>query len=157
MKYLGSTPPPKSLPQIILGIDFGLKRIGLAIGQHITGTASPLETLQLGTSAPRVNLLDPIIRQWKPDAIVIGYPLHADQSESELSNVIKHFAENLKAHSGLPVYLEDEYLSSHEAQNLLREQRQSGHKPRKNQKTDIDKLAAVLILQRWLNRQKIND
>lgn len=152
MKPADFAPALKSSLQTILGIDFGLKRIGLAVGQTITRTASPLETLQLSSTVLDVKLLDPVIAQWKPNAIVIGHPLHADQSESSLSTLIKHFAENLQTHTRLPVFLEDEYLSSHEAQNLLREQRQSGKKTKKNSKADIDKLAAALILQRWLNR-----
>ena len=89
--------------QTLLGFDFGMKRIGVAVGQTITATATPLETLKANAGEPRWQEIALMIKHWKPDALVVGAPLKLDSSEQMISLAAKHFAEQLRQHFGLPV------------------------------------------------------
>lgn len=128
--------------QTLLGFDYGLKRIGIAVGQRITGTASALCTISSGDDKPDWDSISRIIGQWRPDALVVGLPLHADGSASEMSRSALKFAHQLKARYRLPVHTMDERLSSHAAAEQQRRDNTQG--------TGIDAIAARIILQNWL-------
>ncbi len=134
----------------IIGFDFGQRRIGVAIGQPITGTASPLTTIENNNNGVNWAALTDLIREWKPDAIVVGLPLHKDGSDSPSTKAARKFAKELQQRFALPVYMHDESLTSSSAKSLIREQHQQGLRSQKNHKQDIDKLAASFILESWL-------
>ena len=136
--------------QTLLGIDYGMSRIGLAVGQTITCTATPIETLHGKDAKVDWQALAGVFKAWKPNAIVIGFPLNVDMSESEMCKPIKQFAKQLQGQFPLPVFFQNEYTSSQEAGTILREQRASGIKNRKTRKGDLDKMAAAIILERWM-------
>lgn len=136
-------------PQTVLGFDVGGRRIGVAIGQALTGTASPLVTLQSIGGQPDWSAIAELISQWRPNLAIVGLPLHADGSESDSSRMANAFAQNLQNRFNIPVLLHDERLSSAEARSQLKEQRQTGRR-RRTRKTDIDKMAAAIIVQSWL-------
>lgn len=127
-----------------IGFDFGLKRIGLAVGQSLTGTATPLVTLKAVGGKPDWQELDRLLQQWKPAGLVLGLPVRADGSENPVAKKAREFARNLQERYSLPVFWINEELSSHEAQKLLR------GKPNKHNKADIDQLSAKIILESWL-------
>lgn len=133
--------------QTLLGFDFGLKRIGIAVGQQITGTASALCTVTSRDNKPDWDAISGLIGAWCPDALVVGLPLHADGSESEMSVAARKFAHQLEARYRLPVHTMDERLSSHAAAQTL------GRKSAQGQ-ADIDAIAASIILQNWLESYK---
>jgi len=134
----------------ILAFDFGNRRIGIATGSAITGTASALTTLLANDGEPDWNEIDGIVREWKPDQIVVGLPYNMDGSESEMSSLAKNFAGQLAERYDAPVDTIDERLTSVEAGNILKEQRRQGLRSKKLKKTDIDSLAACLIAESWL-------
>ncbi len=135
----------------LLAFDFGFRRIGVATGQTITGTAQPETTLQMPDRQLPWSQLDDLIRQWRPDALVVGIPYHMDGKPHELTEACQAFAVELQQRAGLPVHRVDERLTSNDAEAAYRAQRQQGRK--RADKTAIDALAAKIILESWLREQ----
>jgi len=136
-------------PRSVLGFDFGLKRIGLATGQIITGTASPLTTLQAVNQSPDWSGIEKHIRQWDPDALIVGIPYLLDGGETDITRAARNFSRELERRFELPVFTVDESLSSFEAEQQLRQDT----KIDKHNKHEIDKMAAAIIVQSWLDSQ----
>ncbi|MDP2225990.1 MAG: Holliday junction resolvase RuvX [Moraxellaceae bacterium] len=130
----------------ILAFDFGTKRIGVATGQAVTGTAAPLAPVPARDGIPDWSKLDAVIAEWKPAALVVGLPLNMDDTESELSHLARKFGRRLAARFRLPVFMCDERLSSHSARGLLNEVQAR----RKGRLPTLDSTAAVLIAEGWL-------
>jgi putative Holliday junction resolvase len=132
--------------QRVLGFDFGTKRIGVATAQAVTGTAAPLAPVPARDGIPAWELLDALLAEWAPEALVVGLPLNMDDSESELSRLARKFARRMAARYRLPVFMCDERLSSHSARGLLMDlqTRRRGKLPA------LDSTAAVLIAEAWL-------
>lgn len=135
----------------VMAFDFGRRRIGIAVGQSVTGTARPVTTLKTRDLQPDWPRIDHLIQQWRPDRLVVGLPLHADGRASDFSHEVKTFAAELASRFSLPVALHNEHLTSSEARARLRERRRSGQKKRKVAREEIDAEAAALILQSWLD------
>ena len=133
----------------LLGFDYGRKRIGIAVGQEITRTAKGLVTLQATQAGPDWQAIDKLVKEWQPQLIVVGMPHNMDDRPHELHDEVKDFGDQLTQRYNLPVEWIDEKLSSVEAEQQLSANRQK--KQRKQDKTEIDKLAAQLILQSYLN------
>jgi putative Holliday junction resolvase len=131
---------------VYLGFDFGYKRIGVAVGQRLTCSASPLPTLDAKQGIPDWNVLKKVILQWNPQALIVGLPTCIDDSELYTTSAARRFAKQLRKHVTLPVHLVDERLSTVEARGQLFEQ--GGY--RKLKKTEIDGIAACVILEQWL-------
>jgi putative holliday junction resolvase len=133
----------------VLGFDYGERRIGVAIGQRITGTASPLTTLTSKNQHPDWEAIGRLINEWQPEALIVGMPYHLDGSETALSERINRFCRQLEGRFRLPVHQIDERLSSAEAERHLKLQRQQGRRKRID-KHEIDQLAAAIQLESWL-------
>lgn len=131
----------------VLGFDFGLKRIGLATGQTITGTASPLVTLQAVNQSPDWKGIEAHIRQWNPDALIVGIPFLLDGGETDITRAARNFSRELERRFKLPVYTIDESLTSFEAEQQLGQTK----KIAEHNKHEIDKMAAAIIVQSWLD------
>lgn len=130
---------------IILGFDFGIKKIGVATGQTITRTATPLCQLKAQDGVPNWDEMDALFKQWHPKACIIGLPLHADGSESPLVPRAKAFGQKLKKRYidyNIECYFIDEHLTSFEARQLS--------KNSNNKSNMIDATAAMIILESWL-------
>ncbi len=121
----------------VLGFDFGRKRIGVAVGETVTGSARPLAILPARQGAPDWARVTELLEQWRPVALVVGLPVHLDGKEHELTRAARRFGNRLHGRYHLPVFFQDERLTSDEAR------RTRGEGP-------IDDLAACLILQDWL-------
>lgn len=132
------------MPRTLLGFDYGHLRTGVAVGQTLTQSASALLTLTARNNKPDWDTIDKLIKEWQPDGLVIGVPLHMDGSEQEMTKKAQKFGRQLKARYNLPVYEADERLSSDEAQQNL---------GKSHDKAAIDREAARLILQAWLDEQ----
>ena len=130
-----------------LGFDFGLKRIGVASGEHLLGIAHPLTTLNAESNEDRFNQIAKIIDEWKPSTLVVGLPLTLDGEEHEVTLLCKKFARRLDGRFGLPVVMVDERLSSAEASQSLKEMGIAGRK----QKPMLDQIAAQVILQSYFD------
>lgn len=138
---------PDTQALTLLGFDFGEKRIGIAVGQTLTGSVTPLTTLSAVKQQPDWAGIEALLKEWQPDLLIVGLPLHMDGSEQTLTQRAKRFGNQLKGRYNLPVEWMDERLSSHEAESMLQLQ---GKK--RSDKKDIDKIAAALILQSWLEQ-----
>lgn len=136
--------------QVVLGFDFGLKHIGVAVGQTFTRTTQAVTSLSAHNGIPHWDEVAKIIRTWQPHLLVVGIPLNMDGSEQPLTQQARQFAQQLMQHFQLPVHYMDERLSSAAARSLLFER--GGYKALK--KKSIDTLAAQLILESWLLEQK---
>ena len=134
------------MSQTLLGFDYGTRRIGVAVGQQITHTVTPLTTLPCPNETPDWQAISKLIEAWQPDKLVVGLPLHLDGTAQPLTAKAQRFGNQLKGRYNLPVEMVDERLTSHEAETRL-----ATHKG-KSAKTDIDALAAALILQSWLDQ-----
>ena len=128
-----------------LGFDFGTHKIGIAVGQSLTGTATPVTTLSYIKQKPDWEGIERIIKEWQPDTLVVGLPYQMDDEEAELAARAKRFARQLQGRYKLPVEMIDERLTSKEAINRL------GRKSAKDA-TLVDSMAAKLILETWLNK-----
>lgn len=140
---------PEAPLQTVLGFDFGLKRIGVAVGQSVTKSASPLGIVSVRDGEPDWEALGRLVREWHPAALVVGLPYNMDLSEQEMTHKARHFAQDLAERFPLPVHTVDERLSSREAEATLKERRQQGR--RRITRADIDGAAACVILESWFN------
>lgn len=126
-------------PRTALGFDYGARRIGVAVGQTITRTASPLATLAARDGQPDWTAVQRLIAEWRPDCLVVGWPTTADGAPHALAEPIARFARQLEGRFGLKVEFVDERLSSHAAEEFARDSRHG-----------VDAHAAALILETWL-------
>jgi putative Holliday junction resolvase len=135
-------------PKTILAFDFGLRRIGVAVGQSVTGSASPLAVVANRDTGVDQDAIAALIREWRPTQLVVGMPAHADGSASDMRQPILEFVDALKRY-GLPVATVDERYTSIAAEQTLKQARASGTRGRIS-KEDIDSAAAVFIAERYL-------
>lgn len=135
----------------VIGFDFGRQRIGLATGQTITGTATPLATLTAVRQQPDWDRIAEHIRQWQPQALIVGIPYRLDGTRSEATEAALAFAQQLEQRFGLPVHTVNESLTSFEAEAMLKQSR----KISQHNKGEVDKMAAAIIVQSWLDRQNL--
>ena len=136
---------PKSEPKtkqplsgVVIGFDFGLKRIGVAIGQTVTQTASPETIVSSRDGQPDWAHITKLFESWKPVAILVGLPMRLDGSEQALTQPARKFGQRLSGRYQRPVFYIEEQLSSIEAESR---QLKSQH---------IDDHAAQIILENWL-------
>jgi putative Holliday junction resolvase len=137
----------KSRPKTVIAFDFGLRQIGVAVGNCLLATAQPLAVLRAKDGVPDWQAVSQLIAEWRPDLLVVGDPINMDGSDSELSARARKFARRLHGRFSLPVAMADERLSSFEAKQLNRERGHRGDYRRH----PIDSDAAELVLRSWLD------
>lgn len=137
--------------QTLLAFDFGLRRIGVAAGNTLLGTAEPVAVLRSRDGVPDWDAVAGLVAQWRPDLLLVGDPLNMDGSDSELCARARRFARRLYGRTGIAVELVDERLSSREARAALREQ---GPGRRRHA---VDAVAAQVILHTWLSDRPAGD
>lgn len=149
----GAAPPPSARRDLVLAFDFGRRRIGVACGDTVSRTASPLGGVGSTSCGPRWAEIDALIGTWQPAALVVGLPYNADGSESAAAAAARGFAAGLAARYALPVELVDERYSSLEAGERLKDARRSGARRRRVTKQAVDAVAACVILERWFSEK----
>ena len=122
---------------IIMGFDFGIKRIGIAVGQKVTKTASCVAVVKALDGIPKWDYLDTIVLDWQPERFVVGLPINMDGSKSEMSKRAQKFSRRISGRYNINSEMFDERLTSFEAREHDR-------------KTHIDAIAAKIILESWL-------
>jgi putative Holliday junction resolvase len=138
------------LHETILAFDYGTSFIGVAVGQSITGTATPLSAIKARDGIPDWVVIEKLIVEWKPQRLLVGLPLNMDGSESDISVRAKKFAQRLHGRFGLPFEMCDERLTSFEARGELLEQNRKNKSGGKNfRERGVDSLSARLILESW--------
>lgn len=126
----------------LICFDYGNKRIGVAVGQTLTGTATPVGTVPVNKGVPDWDLITRHINEWNPDALVVGKPLNMDGSGQPITSASNQFASELDSRFNQPIYRTDERLSSYEAKSRLRDS------------YNLDPVAAQVILETWLDENK---
>ena len=134
----------------ILAFDFGLRRIGIATGDTLTGTAAPRPAAAARAGEPDWEAIGREMRAFNPGRAVVGAPYNADGTAGALLPHARRFASEIKRRFALPVSLVDERFSSLEATEALKTRRARGERGRLR-RTDIDSAAAAVILERWLS------
>jgi len=136
---------PKDQPlQTLLAFDFGMKKIGTAVGQSLIQTGTPLTELPAKDGIPSWDAIKKLIEEWRADALVVGIPYNMDGSEQEITWAAKKFGNRLQDRFQLPVYFVDERLTTVEAKSELRHP----SKP-------VDSYAAKLILETWFREHHV--
>ena len=131
----------------VLGFDYGTSRIGVAVGQTLTGTASPLTTLDAHGRDPDWAAIDRLVEEWRPVALIIGIPRNMDGTDSEMTALASRFLRQLRARHRLPTFGVDERLTTFDAEQRLAE----AGLPRDRARGEIDRVAAQLILETWFS------
>jgi putative Holliday junction resolvase len=129
----------------VLAFDFGEKRIGVATGETLLGSAYPLTVIRAESNDDRFAAIGKLIAEWQPVQLVVGLPTHADGTPHDTTRLAQKFAERLRRRFHLPVAFADERLTSLDAEERLRETGRDGRAARPL----LDAVAAQLILQTW--------
>jgi putative Holliday junction resolvase len=139
---------PEPGARTLLGFDYGTRKMGVAVGQELTGTSSPLVTLRHTSSGPDWDAITRLIEQWRPDGLVVGIPLNMDGTEQPMTAAARRFARRLAGRYRLPVYEADERLSSRAAGDLIYEPGAG------RRRFGVDEVAAHVILQTYMSGVK---
>ena len=134
-------------PRTIFAYDFGLKNIGLAIGQEITNTAQTFYTVQAKGGVPNWSELDKLVDDWTPDLFVVGNPFNMDGSRSEMQDSIDKFSINIQNRYKIEVEKIDERLSTREAMNRINDETTD------YKNSDKHSLSAQIILESWFREK----
>ena len=126
------------MAELIIGFDFGTSKIGVAVGQKITASATPIGKVRATNGLPDWSQLDRIVDEWQPCLFVVGLPLNMDDSKNDITRAAERFAKRLVGRYKIPFEMIDERLSTFEA--------------RQDQAQDVDATAARLILETWLSQ-----
>ena len=131
--------------KIVMGFDFGSKKIGIAIGQTVTQTARPIDTIQNKNGVPNWDAVSKLIKKWQPDALIVGIPLNMDGTEQPITHAAREFSHQLKEKYRINIFEIDERLTTKDAREQLFTK--GGFKAL--QDGQVDRVAAQLILQNW--------
>lgn len=134
----------------IIAFDFGLRRIGIAVGQTVTGSASALSVVPF-SGQPDWQAITAIVNEWKPAAFVVGLPLAEDGAETDMSKAARRFGRQLEGRFARAVSFEDERLTSLGAEQRFVDARSRGGMRRKDAALK-DAIAAQIILENWLHK-----
>lgn len=134
--------------KVVLGFDFGLSKIGVAVGQVITHSANPVTILRAKRGVPDWHDIKKIIAEWDADALIVGLPLNMDGTEQWITKNVRVFAEQLKKQFQLPVYFVDERLTTVAAKELMHASLKGDAKFE-----HADSVSAKLIVESWLSGQ----
>jgi len=143
---LANFPDQLTTPIKALAFDYGTQKIGVAFGQSLTGTASPVTIIKAKDGIPDWNQIEALLAGWQPNVVVVGLPFNLDGTESELLVRATKFGNRIHGRFGIACYGIDERLSSIEAKEIMLED-----DSRSNKKAAIDDIAAQLILENWFS------
>ncbi|HAP16022.1 MAG TPA: Holliday junction resolvase RuvX [Lactococcus sp.] len=137
----------------ILGLDVGTKTVGVAVSDLLGMTAQPVETIKIDSESGEFGFerLAELVKEYKPSKIVLGLPKHMNNDEGIRAEASRNYGEKIASEFGVPVEYQDERLTTMQAEKVLID----GGVRRKDRKKSIDKLAAVLILQNYLDAHKL--
>ena len=147
--------PPTDTDATLLGLDYGTRRIGVAVGERRLGRARPLGTVANVDGTPDWRALDARVDEWRPAAFVVGWPLDETGAETALVPHVRGFARRLARRYDRPVHAVDERYSSIAANERLAAERASGRRRRRVSHADVDATAAALILEHWLAGESV--
>lgn len=144
------------MPGIVLGFDFGTRRIGIAVGQPLTRSATPVATLTHKNNLHKDfnwSEIDRLVKEWQPELFVVGLPLNADGTDNKITLHCREFGVLLQNRYQINTQWIDERLTSAEAERLINIQSGKNRGGRLRDKGEIDKVAAKLIVESWFNQK----
>lgn len=141
-------------PLCVLGFDVGARRIGVAVGNTLSHTARAIAMVAAREDGPDWNAVAALVREWRPDRLVVGEPLTLDGETQPATHMARRFAREAGERFGLPVDLVDERSSSREADRRFAEKRRAGQARRRDAAMQ-DALAAQIIIERWLGEPSL--
>lgn len=144
---------PEPGARTLLGFDYGMRKVGIAVGQELTGTSTPLITLRHRRDGPDWDGIGALIEKWRPAALVVGVPLNMDDTEQPMTLAARRFANRLAGRFHLPVHEADERLSTRSAASLVR----AGGPGRARPRHGLDEVAAHVILQTFLSQTRVRE
>ena len=137
--------PDLNAPQMIMAFDFGTQKMGMAVGQSMIESASPLALFPMKDGIPDWNQLLKIVKQHQPTLFLVGLPLNMDDTESELSARSRKFARRLRHQTNIETLMVDERLTTREARSELEQYQSQG----RGKKLAADRIAAALFIESW--------
>jgi putative holliday junction resolvase len=137
--------PDLSTPQTLMSFDFGTQKMGMAVGQSLIESATPLPLFPMKDGIPNWETLLKIVKQHQPTLFLVGLPLNMDDSESELSTRARKFARRLRHQTNIETLMVDERLTTREARDELEHYQQQG----RAKHISADSLAAALFIESW--------
>ena len=140
----------KALP--LFGIDYGTRKIGVAVGQTVTRTAMGIAVVAVRNGEPDWKEIDSLVQRWKPGAFVVGLPYNMDGTESDMTQKARRFAQTLSARYDRHCHFIDERLSTRAAREISRNNAEMIGK-RYNDRSKVDEMAAQLLLESWFETQ----
>ena len=140
---------------ILIGFDYGTKKMGVAIAQCITKTASPLDALKIKHGKPNWKQLDQIVNDYKPDLAIVGYPGRNNKRTSLLADAIENFGTAIEKNYTMPTILFDETYSTTLERQELSDLRRDGILSRRIKNGQGDSMAAKIILEQWLKLETL--
>lgn len=144
---IGQLPEGKSI-EVVLGFDYGTQNIGVAVGNALTETAQPVTILKARHEQPNWAEVEELIKEWLPDAFIVGIPYTRDGTETEHIRKIRKFMNRLHGRFGLPVMEVDESRSSLESEAFLKPSQ-------RHKKGQLDAISAAIIVERWFHQETL--
>jgi putative holliday junction resolvase len=135
----------------VIGFDFGMKRVGVALGKTLINQAKALDCLYVKDGVPIWTDIDKLVEIWKPDKLLVGIPTHVDGAEQPITFAARKFAEKLRRRFHIEVVLVDERYTTVEARQALFEE--GGFRHLKN--SEVDSVAAKVIIEHWMSTLRI--
>ena len=133
----------------VLAFDFGLQRIGVAVGEPELGTAHPLDGIAAASGTGRLAAIERLVNEWRPGLLVVGRPLGEDGAPHEMTRRAERFSRQLNGRFGLPVKLVDERYSSAEAESRMRAAYGGRKAAKLSRGKQLDSQAALLVLEQY--------
>jgi len=137
--------PDVNAPQTIMAFDFGTQKMGMAVGQSLIASTSPLALFPMKDGIPNWDELLKIVKSHQPGLFLVGLPLNMDDSESELSTRARKFARRLRHQTNIETWMVDERLTTREARDELDHYQAQG----RGKKMSADSIAAALLIESW--------
>jgi putative holliday junction resolvase len=144
--------PSQYISGTVLAFDFGERRIGVAVGELALGIAHPVQTIDVAASQPRFSRITALIDEWRPVLLVVGLPRRMDGSEHRMTELARKFARRLHGRFRIETVLEDERLTSAEAEQDARESGLSAAQIKRH----VDQLAAKAILDSFFRSRRVS-
>lgn len=146
----GDAAPQIRADGTVLGFDVGMRRIGVAVGNAMTGSARAVAVIDVHAAGPDWAHAERLLREWRPDGLVVGDPMTLDGGDQPIRKAARAFARELRQRTGLPVAMIDERNSSQEAARRFAAARAEGRRKRRDAEV-LDAVAAAVIVERWLS------
>ncbi|MDL0430867.1 Holliday junction resolvase RuvX [Marinobacter sp. TBZ242] len=141
---------PEAGNRRVMAFDFGTRRIGVASGQELLGTGSPVAMLPARDGVPDWDQIGRLLKEWRPDRVLVGLPLNMDDTENDMCARARKFGKRLHGRFHVEVEMVDERLTSFEAKGDV----MAAGGSRDFGRDGVDDRAAVLILETWFHQQE---